>query len=145
MVHVSGSAGAEELKLVLSIVQPKHFVRYMASPLTFVPMRASPRRRASPLAISSCARTAIRCSFPSRAFVLATRWESGIVYVDGLSVGDTSKDVLEERQALSNYGFATIAAAVNARKKQIEGVVRVEMRGITGGTLRNCAARQPTR
>ena len=61
--------------------------------------------------------------------------ESGIVYVDGLSVGDTSKDVLEERQALSNYGFATIAAAVNARKKQIEGVVRVEMRGITGGDV----------
>ena len=61
--------------------------------------------------------------------------ESGIVYVDGLSVGDTSRDVLDERQALSNYGFATIAAAVNVRKKQIEGAVRVEMRGITGGDV----------
>ena len=135
MVHVSGHAGAEELKLVLSIVQPKHFM----------PVHGESTH------LRAHARLAEATGVPARNIFLCENGdtlqlsesgvrfgdpvESGIVYVDGLSVGDTSKDVLEERQALSNYGFATIAAAVNARKKQIEGVVRVEMRGITGGDV----------
>ncbi len=135
MVHVSGHAGAEELKLVLSIVQPKHFM----------PVHGESTH------LRAHARLAEATGVPARNIFLCENGdtlqlsesgvrfgdpvESGIVYVDGLSVGDTSKDVLEERQALSNYGFATIAAAVNVRKKQIEGVVRVEMRGITGGDV----------
>ena len=53
--------------------------------------------------------------------------------VDGLSVGDTSELVLEERTALSAQGFAAIAAAVSGRKKAVAGNVQVEMHGITGG------------
>lgn len=45
--------------------------------------------------------------------------QSGIVLVDGLSVGDTSEQVLEERTALSAQGFAAIAAAVSGRKKAV--------------------------
>lgn len=59
--------------------------------------------------------------------------QSGIVLVDGLSVGDTSEQVLEERTALSAQGFAVIAAAVSGRKKAVAGNVQVEMHGITGG------------
>ena len=59
----------------------------------------------------------------------------GIVYVDGLSVGDTSKDVLDERTTLSNCGFACICAAVDHKRHQILGNVRVEMHGITGGDV----------
>ena len=59
--------------------------------------------------------------------------QSGIVLVDGLSVGDTSEQVLEERTALSAQGFAAIAAAVSGRKKAVAGNVQVEMHGITGG------------
>jgi len=61
--------------------------------------------------------------------------ENGIVYVDGLSVGDTSKDVLDERTTLSNCGFACICAAVDHKRHQILGNVRVEMHGITGGDV----------
>ena len=60
---------------------------------------------------------------------------NGIVYVDGLSVGDTSKDVLDERTTLSNCGFACICAAVDHKRHQILGNVRVEMHGITGGDV----------
>ncbi len=59
---------------------------------------------------------------------------SGIVYVDGLSVGDTSQDVLDERNTLGNQGFASVAAAVDVKRKQVVGEVQVSMHGITGGT-----------
>lgn len=58
--------------------------------------------------------------------------QSGIVYVDGLSVGDTSEDVLNDRNELSAQGIASIAAAIEAKRNASLGV-HVEMRGITGG------------
>ena len=58
---------------------------------------------------------------------------SGIVYVDGLSVGDTSQDVLDERNTLGNQGFASVAAAVNMKDRKLVGQVQVSMHGITGG------------
>ena len=57
----------------------------------------------------------------------------GIVYVDGLSVGDTSQDVLDERNTLGNQGFASVAAAVNMKDRKLIGQVQVSMHGITGG------------
>ena len=59
--------------------------------------------------------------------------QSGIVFVDGLSVGDTSQSVLDERNALGAQGFATVAAAVSKKRKDVASEVRVEMHGITGG------------
>lgn len=143
MVHVSGHAGAEELKLVLSIVQPKHFMP--------VHGEATHLRAHAQLAEATGVepRNIFLCE-NGDTLVLSEKGvrfgepvESGIVYVDGLSVGDTSKDVLDERQVLSNCGFACIAAAVNVGRKQIHGAVRVEMHGITGGdvaTLRRDAS-----
>lgn len=55
------------------------------------------------------------------------------MYVDGLSVGDTSQDVLDERTKLGNQGFASIAAAVNLKTCKTVGEVQLEMHGITGG------------
>ena len=45
------------------------------------------------------------------------------MYVDGLSVGDTSQDVLDER--------VTVACAIDRMQKRIIGNVAVEMHGIT--------------
>ena len=134
-VHVSGHAGAEELKLVLSIVQPKNFM----------PVHGEATH------LRAHAKLAEATGVPARNIFLCENGdtleltqdgvrfgepvESGIVYVDGLSVGDTSKDVLDERQTLGGAGVALICAAVDPRKKQIMGNVRVEMRGITGGDV----------
>lgn len=135
MVHVSGHAGAEELKLVLSIVQPKHFMpvhgeathlrahAQLAEATGVLPENIFLCENGDTLEMSV---SGIRFGEPV---------ESGIVYVDGLSVGDTSKDVLAERRALADYGFAAITAAADMKRKQILGSVRVEMRGITGGDV----------
>ena len=39
--------------------------------------------------------------------------ESGVVYVDGLRIGDTDPIVLRDRQKLANDGMVTAAAIVS--------------------------------
>ena len=132
-VHVSGHAGAEELKIMLTLVKPKAFMP--------VHGEATHLRAHAKLAEA----TGVD---PDNIYILENgdalelsamgiaRGEgvpSGIVYVDGLSVGDTSQDVLDERNTLGNQGFASVAAAVDAKRKQVVGEVQVSMHGITGG------------
>ncbi len=59
--------------------------------------------------------------------------QSGIVFVDGLTVGDTSQDVLNDRSKLGEVGFASVSAVVSPASKHLSGDVQLEMRGITGG------------
>ncbi len=133
MVHVSGHAGGEELKLVLSMVRPKAFMP--------VHGEASHLRAHAKLAIATGVPTnqificenGESLELTSRGVRRGEVVQSGIVYVDGLSVGDTSQDVLDERNALSSQGIAVVSAAVSPSRKQLIGEVRVEMHGITGG------------
>ncbi len=144
-VHVSGHASAEELKIMLTIVKPK----------AFMPVHGEATH------LRAHARLAEAVGVPSdnvficengESLELSTKGvrpgeivQSGIVFVDGLSVGDTSEEVLEERTALGSQGFAVIAAAVSGRKKSLVGDVKIEMRGITGGDdpylIRECEKR----
>lgn len=132
LVHVSGHAGPEELKLVLSMVQPKHFM----------PVHGEAEH------LRAHARLAEACGVPrSGIFVLdngeslevsaqgvveGQPVQSGIVLVDGLSVGDTTQDVLDERNVLSEMGIVAVACALK-NGRSIVGNVQVQMHGITGG------------
>lgn len=133
MVHVSGHAGSEELKLVLSIVQPK----------AFMPVHGEA------LHLRAHAKLAVATGVPRENVFVVENGEtlelsvlgvdygepvqSGIVFVDGLSVGDTSEDILDERNYLSAQGIAFVAAAINWHRNEMVGEPVVEMRGITGG------------
>ena len=48
--------------------------------------------------------------------------ESGIVYVDGLRIGDTDPIVLRDRQKLANDGMVTVVAVVSMKKKHIDAI-----------------------
>lgn len=133
MVHVSGHAGAEELKLVLSIVQPKAFMP--------VHGEATHLRAHAKLAEATGvpAKNVFICEngesleLSSKGVRRGETVQSGIVFVDGLSVGDTSQGVLDERSALGSQGFASVAAAISPKQKDVVGAVQIEMHGITGG------------
>ncbi len=132
-VHVSGHGGAEELKIVLSIANPK----------TFMPVHgeASHLRAHAQLAEDTgVARENIFICENGETLELTTEGvsrgedvQSGIVYVDGLSVGDTSQEVLDQRRALADQGFACVSAAISTKNKKVIGDVQLQMRGITGG------------
>ena len=132
-VHVSGHAGAEELKIVLSIVKPRHFM----------PVHGEAEH------LRAHARLAMATGVAQKDIFILENGESlevgafgvrqgqpvpsGVVLVDGLSVGDTSQDVLDERGTMAAQGVAFASFAVSKKTRTLEGDVLVKMRGITGG------------
>lgn len=153
MVHVSGHAGAEELKLVLSIVKPRSFmpVHGEATHLR-AHARLAEATGVPPENVFIC-ENGESLELTARGVERGEVVQSGIVFVDGLSVGDTSQDILDERNALGSQGFAAVAVALCPQRNDLVGEVQIEMRGITGGddeylirdaqtTVRNALKRQ---
>ncbi len=131
-VHVSGHGGSEELKIVLSMVKPK----------AFMPVHGEE------LHLHAHAKLAQAVGIPSDkifildngdSLVLSTKGieqgpsvQSGIVYVDGLSVGDTSQDILDERCSLASQGFLSVALAVSFQSNKLLCTPQVELHGMPG-------------
>ncbi|MCL2889388.1 MAG: ribonuclease J, partial [Eggerthellaceae bacterium] len=133
MIHVSGHAGAEELKLMISMVQPKAFMPVHGEMIHLY----AHARLASAVGVR---KDNIFICENGETLELSTKGvrrgetvQSGIVLVDGLSVGDTSQDILDERNALGDQGFASVTVAVSTKKRALMSDVRVEMHGIAGG------------
>lgn len=133
MVHVSGHAGAEELKLVLSIVSPKAFMPVHGEATHLRAHAKLAEATGVPTENVFICENGEGLELTSRGVARGEIVQSGIVYVDGLSVGDTSQNVLDDRNALGSQGFASVAAAISTKRKDVMGNVQIEMRGITGG------------
>ena len=133
IVHVSGHAGAEELKLVLSIVQPHAFmpVHGEASHLR-AHAKLAEETGVPPENIFIC-ENGDSLVLDANGIAIGESVQSGVVYVDGLSVGDTSQDVLDERVTLGAQGFASVAAVVSMTTRKLMAPIALEMHGITGG------------
>jgi ribonuclease J len=111
--HVSGHASQEELKLLLNILRPTHFI----------PIHGEYRM------LVRHARIAIDLGVaPERAFIitngdvvqigengarLADRVAVGQVYVDGLGVGDVSQAVMRDRWSIGSEGVFLIVLSID--------------------------------
>ena len=131
-VHVSGHAGAEELKIVLSIVQPRAFMPVHGE-ATHLRAHAQLAEETGvpPENIFIC-ENGESLELDAQGVRRGETVQSGVVFVDGLSVGDTSQDVLDERTKLAAQGFASVACGFSASKRTLAGGVQIEMRGISG-------------
>jgi ribonuclease J len=132
-VHVSGHASAEELKLVLAIVHPKAFAPVHGE-ATHLRAHA---KLAEAMGVDSedifILENGDTLVMKDGVVSQGESVQAGIVYVDGLSVGDTSQSVLDERVELGSMGIASVSVAVSFARKAMIGNPVVEMRGITGG------------
>jgi ribonuclease J len=112
-VHVSGHACEEEIRTVIGLVRPK----------AVMPVHGEFRM------LSAHARLARDAGVPAGSIVLAENGavielsrdgvrqtgqiDSGVMFVDGLSVGDVSDVALRDRRRLSEDGVLIIVATVN--------------------------------
>lgn len=133
MVHVSGHAGAEELKIVLSIVKPKAFLPVHGEIAHLRAHAGLAEATGVPPENIYILENGDSLLLSSKGLKRGEPVQNGIIYVDGLSVGDTSQDVLDERNNLGAQGFASIAAAIDLKKRNLVGKPVIEMHGITGG------------
>jgi ribonuclease J len=111
--HVSGHASQEELKLLLNILRPTHFIPIHGE----YRMLVRHARLALDLGVA-----------PERAFVitngdvvelgeaggrLADRVDVGQVYVDGLGVGDISQSVMRDRRSIGSEGIFLVVVSID--------------------------------
>ncbi len=133
LVHVSGHGSQEELKLMMAMTKPTYFMPVHGEA---VHLRAH-------------AKLAYQMGIPeSNVFILdngdslemrkgkVTRGESvnsGIVYVDGLSITDANPTVLRDRQKLAQDGVITCVVAASAQSLTIDAI-EISGRGVSFAT-----------
>lgn len=132
-VHVSGHAAAEELKLMLNLVKPTYFVpvhgetRHMAAHARLAEEVGIPEDNVFIMENGQV----LELSADSAS--VGENVESGVVYVDGLSVGDVGRVVLRDRQLLAQDGIAMIVVTVDVHNGKVVGEPELVTRGIVFG------------
>jgi len=130
-VHVSGHGAAEDLKLMLNLVKPTHFIpvhgetRHLYAHAKLAQQVGIARSNIHVLENGDC----LEIDETGVAQVTGPV-ESGVVYVDGLSVGDLDHVVLRDRQLLARDGIATIVIAIDAQTGAPVGEIELATRGI---------------
>jgi ribonuclease J len=131
-VHVSGHAAAEELKLMLSMTKPRNFMpvhgetRHLVAHGRIAHSVGVAEDNVFILDNGDC----LEIDEHGHARVAEHVKEAGVVYVDGLHVGDIGDVILRDRQQLSSDGIATIVVAIDQRTRKVVGEPELVVRGL---------------
>jgi ribonuclease J len=131
-VHVSGHASQEELKLVLNLVRPRHFVpvhgeyRHLVRHVRLAQEVGVPAERCHLLEDGDV--LAIDAAGVRRA----DRVTAGRVFVDGKGIGEVGDLVLRDRRHLSQDGLVLAVLAVHQQSGEIVAGPDLVSRGVVG-------------
>lgn len=132
LVHVSGHASIESLKLMINLCKPKGFLPVHGETRHLLAhARLAEISGVNPKNVFLCDNGDV-IELSSSGLKRKDSIESGVVYVDGLSVGDTSKDVLNERNNLAEAGIIVISSAIDMKNLKINGPLILSMKGVAG-------------
>lgn len=129
-VHVSGHACQEEMKLLMSLTNPKYFM----------PIHGELRQ------LRAHSKLAVQMGIPAQnIFVIENgnvieadkygvrktgeRVPGGYVFVDGSGVGDVGKAVIHDREVLARDGFMMVVVNVDAETGKMIGEPEIISRG----------------
>ena len=118
-VHVSGHGGAEELKLVLSLVRPRYFV----------PIHGEYRQLARHARMASRVSTGTKVllaengdliRFDETGGRLAGKVPAGRILIDGTRSGEVGDEVLRDRRHLAGDGLVVPVVSIGAQSGTLE-------------------------
>ncbi len=105
MVHVSGHASREELKLMLNLVRPKYFIpihgelRQLTQHCKLAEAIGVPRDNIAVV------ENGTMIEFEDGRMAIGERVPGRYVFVDGMGVGDVGRSVMRDRETLARDGF----------------------------------------
>jgi len=129
-VHVSGHAGAEDIKEILRQIKPDFFVPVYANHFF----------------LKEAAKRAAEINFPKERIIVpdngsiiefqnrqykisAQKADTSYIFVDGLGIGDVSQVVLRDRQVLSEDGMIVVIVQIDRKTGQLVGSPDIISRG----------------
>ena len=130
-IHASGHGYAEEIKLMLNLVRPRYVMPFHGDFKRIRPARAAGRvgRRRRPRT-SSRARTACRSRSTSAARASASPSAPGMIFVDGVEIGDVADVALRDRRMLSADGIFVVVATISEQDGSSVAEPEVIFRGV---------------
>ena len=128
--HVSGHASQEELKLMLGLTKPKHFIPIHGE----FRMQVQHGRLAIETGVAPENVFIIENGTPIELYAdgsarRASPVTAGYVYVDGLSVGEVGDVVLRDRRSLANDGMFMIVVTIDKQTGSVIGRPEIITRG----------------
>ena len=113
-VHVSGHASAEEMKLLIHLVKPEHFIPIHGELRHLNQHAAIAREVGIPTEKVAVVENGTVLEFENGKLTVSERVPGGYVFVDGSGVGDIGPSVMRERETLAEGGFVLINLRVRA-------------------------------
>lgn len=107
-VHVSGHARQEEMKLLLNLVKPKHFIPIHGELRHLYQHAVLAHEVGIPMENIAVIENGQMLQFIDGKMQLGERIPGGYVFVDGASVGDVSPSLVREREILAQDGFVLV-------------------------------------
>jgi ribonuclease J len=112
-VHVSGHANAEEMKLLIHLVQPKNFIPIHGELRQLHQHGAIARELGIPPENVAVVENGYPIEFTRGKLQVAGRIPGEYIFVDGRGVGDIGPTVMRERERLARDGFVIVRAEVD--------------------------------
>jgi ribonuclease J len=129
-IHASGHGYAEEVKLMLNLVKPRYVMPFhgdhkrihlhgkLAEAVGIEPERVFKGENGMPLEIDD------------RGARFASREQSGVMFVDGMDIGDPADVALRDRRMLSGDGIFVVVATISEEDGASVADSEVIMRGV---------------
>jgi len=128
-VHVSGHGSAEELKLMISLVKPRHFVpihgeyRQLSS-------HARIARSVAPDAKVVMVEDGDVLRVDSKGVRVTGRLPAGRVFIDGTRTGEIGDEVLRDRRQVAADGLVVPIVAISSQTGALEQEPEIVTRGL---------------
>ena len=129
-VHVSGHGSAEELKMMLTLIKPQHFVPIHGE------YRQLARHAQVAASVAGSSTTIVlsengdRLRFDRDGGRLDGQEPAGRVLIDGSRTGEVIDEVLRDRRHLASEGLVVPVVAINLQKGTLVGEPEIITRGL---------------
>ncbi len=130
LVHVSGHGSQEELKLMIAMAKPRYFMPVHGEAVHLRAHASLARQMGIEKDHIFVIDNGDSLEIRNHVVRIGQPVDSGVVYVDGLSVTDADPVVLRDRQKLSQDGIVTCVVSVSHRSRKARNV-EIYSRGVS--------------
>jgi ribonuclease J len=129
LIHVSGHASREELKLMLNLIRPKHFVPVHGELRHLTRHGELAQEVGIPKENIAVVENGTIIEFNDGRMSIGERVPGRYIFVDGAGVGDVGRAVLRDRETLARDGFVMAVLAIEAGSGKLIAEPEIISRG----------------